>query len=106
MQQVDPQRPNDRFAAHPGLVSRRIADETILVPVSSKVGDLDAVYTLSPVGSSVWMLLQNPVSLQQMIDAVCAEYDTEAHTAANDLTDFLDALLEKRLIDRTSPGEA
>lgn len=106
MQQVDPRRPDDRFVAHPGLVSRRIADETILLPVSSKVGDLDAVYTLSPVGSSVWTLLQQPVSLRQMIDAVCAEYDTEAHTAASDLTDFLDALLEKRLIDRTAPGEA
>ena len=106
MQQVDPRRPDDRFVAHPGLVSRRIADETILVPVSSKVGDLDAVYTLSPVGSSLWMLLQQPVSLRQMIDAVCAEYDTEADTAAADLTAFLNTLLEKRLIDPSGPGEA
>ena len=53
-----------RFVAATGLVSRRIGEQTILVPITSGVGDLDAIYTLSDVGSRVWALLQSPCSLR------------------------------------------
>lgn len=87
-----------RFVAQAGLVSRHIGDETILVPISSRVGDLDAIYTLTEVGSRVWTMLRQPVSLDQMAAAICAEYEVTPDVARRDLAEFVDALLSRRLI--------
>lgn len=94
-----------RFVAHPGLVTRRIGNETILVPVSSRVGDLDAIYTLTEVGSSVWTSLREPVSIRQIAGMLCAEYDVASDVALEDAADFLDVLLSKNLIDVADPSE-
>lgn len=87
-----------RLMAHAGVVSREIANETLLVPVSSRVGDLDAIYTLSGVGPRVWTLLQQAVSPRQIVDTLCEEYDVSAEVAARDVAEFLDALLAKKLV--------
>jgi hypothetical protein len=84
--------------AQPGVVSRHIADETLLVPVTSRVGDLDSIYTLMGIGPRVWALLQQPVTPQQIVDAVCDEYDVARDIATRDVTEFLDLLSEKKLI--------
>lgn len=94
-----------RFVAHTGVVTRRIGNETILVPVSSRVGDLDAIYTLTEVGSSVWALLREPASLRQIADVVCAEYDVTSDVALKDVAEFLDVLLAKKLVDVADRSE-
>jgi hypothetical protein len=91
-------RPDCAFVASTGLVSRRIADETILVPVASGVGDLDAVYTLSDVGSRIWTLLQRPVSIDQIVSVLSAEYDVVPEVASSDVTEFVASLLNKGLV--------
>lgn len=95
-----------RFVVHPGLVTRRIATETIVVPVSSRVGDLDAVYTLTEVGSRVWALLAQPISIRQIANVICAEYDVTAEVAVQDVAAFLDELLAKKLVDLAEPSGA
>jgi hypothetical protein len=94
-----------RFVAHTGLVSRRIGHETILVPVSSRVGDLDAIYTLTDAGSTVWALLREPVTVQQIAEALCAEYDVTSAVALSDAAEFLDLLVAKNLIDVAEQAE-
>lgn len=86
------------FVADTALVTRRIADETILVPVSSRVGDLDSIYTLTEIGSRIWSLLQEaPISLDQIVNVVCQEYDVSADVAAEDAAAFIDSLVARQL---------
>ena len=86
-----------RFVAATGLVSRRIGEQTILVPITSGVGDLDAIYTLSEVGSRVWSLLQSPCSLRTIGTTLAAEYDVTEDDAVRDAQAFVDDLASKRL---------
>ena len=86
-----------RFVADASIVVRRIGDETLLVPVTSHVGDLDSIYTLTDVGSRIWTWLETPVSLRQIVNLLCAEYDVAAHIASRDTAGFVDALVAKRL---------
>lgn len=81
-----------------GFVTRRIAGETIIVPVSSRVGDLDAIYTLNEAGSRVWMLLEASKSVQEIIAVLCDEYDAPRDEVATDLVDLLEALRANGLI--------
>jgi hypothetical protein len=87
------------MVARQGIVMRRIGDETILVPISAGVGDLDAVYTLSEVGATVWSLLQQPSSIGDIVAALCAQYDVSFEAASSDVVEFLDQLLEKKLVE-------
>ena len=87
-----------RLIAQPGVVSRHIADETLLVPVTSRVGDLDSIYTLMGIGPRIWALLQHPVTLQHIVDVICDEYDVARDVAVRDVTEFLGLLAAKNLV--------
>ena len=52
------------------FVTRRIAGETLIIPVAGQVGDLDAIYTLNDVGSRVWELIQGATPVSRIVDAI------------------------------------
>jgi hypothetical protein len=74
------------------FVTRRIAGETILVPVTGEVADLEAVYTLNEVGSLIWQLLDGRRSVQSIAGAVCAEFDVTMEQAVRDVDELLTTL--------------
>ena len=90
---------SDLLVADTRVVVRRVGDETLLVPVSSGVGDLDSIYMLTEVGTLVWALLSaRPVGVAAIVDAVCEEFDVTREVAAKDVEQFLDALRAKKLV--------
>jgi len=94
----------DRGAAEK-FVTRRIAGETIIVPVTGDVADLDAVYTLNDVGSFIWQLIDGRRSAQAIAEAVSAEYDVALDQAARDVDELLTTLEAKGLARRSvEPG--
>jgi hypothetical protein len=82
-----------------GFVTRRVAGETIIVPVSSRVGDLDAIYTLNGVGSDIWSLLESPKSIDDIVTALCDEYDASRESISRDVHEFLAELETNGLIN-------
>jgi hypothetical protein len=90
----------------PGVVTRRIAGETIVVPVSSHVGHLDSIYTFNEVGSRVWTLLERPASVGTIAAILAEEYDATADDIAGDIAELVDALLESGLIRIVGAPEA
>lgn len=80
------------------FVTRRIADQTLIVPVSGSVGDLDAIYTLNELGSRIWQLIEGPTPVSQIVDTIGKEYDISVAEATKDIVEFLDLLESKALI--------
>ena len=52
------------FQKDPNIVSRKIADEVILVPIRHNVGDLESIYTLNEVGARIWELVDGQRKLK------------------------------------------
>ena len=75
-----------------GFVTRRLGGETIVIPVSSRVGDLDAIYTFNDTGARVWELIQTPTTLDDIVEVLCAEYDAEPEQIRGDVLDLLTEL--------------
>jgi hypothetical protein len=94
--------PAELFVADTRVVVRQVGVETLLVPVSSGVGDLDSIYVLSDVGSAVWSMLAEPISFGDIVSRVCAEYDVEPEHAARDVDEFLEELKGKKLVHNAS----
>ena len=88
------------FRRTPEVVCRRVGAESILVPVRQYVGNLDYVYTLSPVAASVWELVDGNRSTDEIVDAICAEYEVDHGTAAADVTALLADLSGAALISQ------
>ena len=80
------------------VVTRRIADETLIVPIAGGVGDLDAIYTLNEVGARIWQLLETPTTVERIVDTIRAEFDVAAEDAERDVAAFVDALARARLL--------
>jgi hypothetical protein len=72
-----------------GVVARRFGRETLLVPVCGGVGDLDSVYTLNEVGTTIWDALAVPTSITSLVDTIVGEYDVTAEHARRDVDGFL-----------------
>lgn len=71
------------------VVSRKIEDEYILVPIRNNVGDLNYIYTLDEVGARIWELIDGKRNFNDIHDAVCAEYDVSPDQATKDIREFL-----------------
>ena len=89
-----------------GFVTRRVAGETIIVPVSSRVCDLDAIYTLNDVGSRVWDLVESPKSVREIVAILCDEYEAPVEQITTDLVALLQELRASGLIDPLGGSEA
>ena len=56
-------------------------------------------YGLDPVGARVWNLLQQPQSVEEIREALVAEYEVEPDRCEADLLDLLERLRSERLIE-------
>lgn len=80
------------------LVTRRIADETIIVPVVGGVGELDSIFTLNDTGSHIWGLITAPITVQAIVDDVARTFDAPRDRIEADVIEFLEHLAAAGLI--------
>ena len=80
------------------FVTRQIAGETLIVPVAGQVGDLNAIYTLNEVASTIWETIEGPTAVSTIVDTLTREYDVTPDEAQADVLELLDALAVKGLI--------
>ncbi len=88
------------FRRSTDVVSRRVGEESILVPVRHNVGDLDFVYTLSPVAARIWALLDGVASVDSLAGSIASEYEVETVEAASDIAELLADLETASLVAR------
>jgi hypothetical protein len=87
-----------RFVRNREVVSRRIENELIIVPIRSGVGDLNSLYTLNPVGSVLWDFMTEGHTVDEMVQRICDEFEVTNAQAEQDIETFLDSLLEEKLV--------
>ena len=88
------------------VVSRLIADETLVVPIRGGVGDLDSIYSFNPVGSDIWELLEKEVSVEEMCAWVTKHYEVTEDQALGDIREFLRELVGSGLVTSVAEHQA
>jgi len=86
------------FVRSQSVVSRRVAGETLIVPVRGKVGDLASIYSFNPTGSLIWQSLESPKGLDELVSIVESEYAVECDQARQDVKQFLHDMLAADLV--------
>jgi len=84
------------------IVYRKVAGETILVPISGRLADMQRIFALNPVGEFIWDKLDGSRSLQQISDDIQRFFDVTGEEANADLEGFIAELLKEGLIEGVS----
>jgi len=87
-----------RFKRQEHIVSRAIIGETLLVPISGQLADMQRIFTLNPVADYVWNQLDGETSTGEIRDGILSEFDIEQGDATSDLIEFIDELRSADLI--------
>ena len=80
------------------LIKREIAGDAILVPVGKTVLESNGLFMLNELGAFIWDLLPQVESESEILEAILAEYEISAETAAKDTAEFLASLREMDII--------
>jgi hypothetical protein len=97
--------PDHSFIKSDDLMTRHIAGETLIVPVRSQVGDLNAIYTLNEVGTKVWQMIDASTPVTRIVEAITAEYDVTQEEAATDVIELLGSMQSAGLIRHAGGSE-
>ena len=96
-------------------VPSRVTIESFLVQDSEPVGaDLDggsvvlsvragAYFGFNPMASEIWQMLVEPRRVDQIVAVLSEGYDADAQTIAQDVTPFLQTLVDHRLVRVVDP---
>ena len=80
------------YQKSPDIVSRKIADEYILVPIRHNVGDLESIYTLNEVAARIWELIDGKRNMGEIRDMIVEEFEVSPEEAEKDLSELLQKL--------------
>jgi hypothetical protein len=86
------------FSREDAAVTRRIAGETVIVPVRGDVVDLDALYTLNETGTFLWDLIDGQRTVGQLAEALIAAFDVTPEVATADVARLIANLRDEGLL--------
>ena len=84
------------------IVARKIADETILVPIRGKLADMQRIFSLNPVAEFIWTHIEKEVPAEKILNLVMDEFDVEEKKAKEDLAALIHDLLAENLIEQVA----
>ena len=82
-----------------GFILREVLGEFMIMPVGDNIGTYTGTVILNEVSAFVWKKLQQPVSFEELVESITAEYDIDAGTASKDLKDLLENFRSYDLIE-------
>lgn len=90
--------PDDIIVASPHQVSCRVGEDVVVLGVRDS-----AYFGIQGVGTFVWDVIQQPITLRAIRERVLAEFETSAEQIDTDIAYLLNELLAADLIEVRRP---
>ena len=81
----------------PDMVFSHIDDEVVMMSIET-----GEYYGLNTVASRIWELLEKPHTFRWLVDLLIQEFDIDESKCQNDVTVFLNQLMDKHLVISTN----
>lgn len=85
--------------AKDGFIMRTIVDEYMIMPTGANISQFDGTVVLNEVSAFLWEKLQKPVTREELLEDLLAEYDVPREIAQKDLDALLNRLAEYGLLE-------
>ena len=79
------------------VLSSRLGSEQVMLNLRD-----GTYYGLGDVGSEIWALLQQPITIGEICDAVVESYEVDAERCRRDVMRLVDDLIRRGLAERRS----
>lgn len=86
------------------FVLREIAGDYIIIPTGTTVLEFNGLITVNEVGVTIWNMLQEEVTMDELVQGVLAEYEVEEEVARKDIQEFLGELVKGGILDEKIEG--
>ena len=91
---------NTVYKKSDSIVSRKIADEFILVPIRQNVGDLESIYTLNETAARIWELIDGKIKVREIKETLIEEFEVTPEEVEKDIVEHLMQLEEIKAITK------
>jgi len=92
-----------KFQKNANIISREIAGEMLLVPISGRLADIRRLFALNRTARHIWERLDGHADHDELVQSIQAQFNVSAETAAADVDAFLALLAEHGLIEPVEP---
>ena len=82
-----------------GFVVRTVGGENIVVPVGEMSKSFHGMINLNETGKFLWDFFTQEHTLEESVDALCAEYEVDCTLAEKDAKKFMEILLNNGFAD-------
>jgi hypothetical protein len=80
------------------MVSRKIGDDFLLIPIRKSTKELNHIFTMNKVSACIWELIDGKNRLSDILKMINAEYDVDPQTTTTDLNEFVQKLINIKAI--------
>lgn len=87
-----------KMKIQPGFTLKEVADSFVIVPTGANIVDFSAMITINETGAFLWECLKEDVTVEELCNMLCKEYDVDRETALADIGEFVSALEAKKVI--------
>lgn len=87
------------------IVSRRIAGELFLVPISGDIANMQRIFALTVTAEFIWEKLDGRLNLNDICRDVLDRFDVPEEQAEADIQEFVTELLKEGLAGEVAVGQ-
>jgi hypothetical protein len=80
------------------VIAQQVKRETVMMSLET-----DRYYALDAVGTEVWALLEQPMSLTDLCAALCEIFDVDLGTCLRDVSSLTETLIGEKLVRVVGP---
>ena len=90
------------FRKAENIVSRKVMDETLLVPITGELASMDNLYSLNETGAFIWEALDGSRPLAEIGRLLGELYDADAAVIEADMMEIIADLSDSGLVVETA----
>lgn len=91
----------EKFKLKDGFLLRQIAGENVVVPVDEGREIFRGMIQLNSIGAFLWKLCLEETTIEQMTEALAAQYEVEKEKAERDVKNFVAQLKQKGFVEES-----
>jgi hypothetical protein len=84
---------SSKLKRNPDMVFSEMDGETVMMSIENS-----EYYGLDPVASRIWELLDQPATVEQLVEKLLEEYEVDHDTCLDDVLSFSQELMEKKIL--------
>lgn len=89
---------NKKYSRNLEIIDSQIDDEVVMMNVEK-----GSYYGLNNIGSAIWEALEEPKSINELVDKFTEEYDVSVEDCKTDITLFIENMVKANTLIKAKP---